>query len=99
MPHPQTTSPPALFDVTSVASNSPAGTLVRVPLDELELAPNARREIDPDGIERLARMLATTGQLVPVHRPPPRPRPRPRRALRRPASAAGRAGEPELDGR
>jgi hypothetical protein len=45
--------------------------LARIALDELELAPNARHEIDPEGIERLARMLATMGQLVPCigHRP------------------------------
>ena len=56
---------PALFDITTVAPAGPDGTLVRVPLDELELAPNARREIAPEGIERLARMLMTMGQLVP----------------------------------
>jgi hypothetical protein len=73
MPDPTTPLPPApaLFDVTTLAPADPAGTLVRVPLDELELAPNARREITPDGIERLAGMLMTTGQLVPGigHRP------------------------------
>ena len=77
MPHPTTTPPvsAALFDVTTLAGEPPGGTLVRVPLDELELAPNARREIDPDGIQRLARMLVTTGQLVPCigHRPSPGP--------------------------
>lgn len=64
-------SAPALFDVTTVAPADPAGTLVRVPLDDIELAPNARRDVAPDGIERLARMLMTTGQLVPCigHRP------------------------------
>ena len=73
MPDPDgaATPAPALFDVTTLAARDPAGTLVRVALDELELAPNARREIAPDGIERLARMLMTTGQLVPCigHRP------------------------------
>src|SRR3954452_6332420 len=73
MPHTQTPplAAPALFDVTSTAPADPAGALVRVPLEEIELAPNARREIDPDGIERLARMLMSTGQLVPAigHRP------------------------------
>ena len=66
---PEPTGPPpaaaALFEVTTTAPADPARTLVRVPLDELELAPNARREIDPESIERLARMLASTGQLVP----------------------------------
>jgi hypothetical protein len=62
---------PALFDVTVLAADPVAGTLARVGLDELELAPNARREIDRDGIERLARMLMAMGQLVPCigHRP------------------------------
>src|SRR4051794_14242910 len=62
---------PALFDVTSLAPADPAGTLVRVALDDIELAPNARREVAPDGLERLARMLMTMGQLVPCigHRP------------------------------
>jgi hypothetical protein len=72
MPDPNAAPPaPALFDVTTVAPAEPAGALVRVPLDELELAPNARRQIDPDGVERLARMLMTMGQLVPCigHRP------------------------------
>ena len=40
---------------------------------ELELAPNARREISQEGIERLAAMLCRTGQLIPCigHRPDP----------------------------
>jgi hypothetical protein len=72
---PDTSAPrlpaPALFDVTTIAPAGPAGTLVRVALDDIELAPNARREIAPEGIERLARMLMTMGQLVPGigHRP------------------------------
>src|SRR3954470_24261114 len=70
MPHPATGSP-ALFDVTALAGEPPAGTLARIGLDELDLAPNARREIDPESIERLARMLVSMGQLVPCigHRP------------------------------
>src|SRR3954470_1902153 len=62
---------PALLDVTTTMPADPAGTLVRVPLDEIELARNARREIAQESIERLARMLMTMGQLVPCigHRP------------------------------
>ena len=56
---------PALFDVTSVARKGVEGHIVRASLEEIELAPNARREISPDGIERLAGMLCRTGQLVP----------------------------------
>ena len=64
---------PALFDVTSVAKAPVEGSIERVELDALELAPNARREISRDGIERLAGMLMRTGQLVPCigHRPDP----------------------------
>ena len=53
MPDPVAAPPPApaLFDVTTVAPAEPAGALVRVALDYLELAPNARREIAPEGIE------------------------------------------------
>lgn len=62
---------PSLFDVSTTAPADPAGTLVRVPLDEIDLAPNARREIGQDGVERLAHMLMSMGQLVPCigHRP------------------------------
>lgn len=65
------TAAPSLFDVTTTAPADPAGALVRVPLDEIELAPNARRDIAQDAIERLARMLMSMGQLVPCigHRP------------------------------
>ena len=62
---------PALFDVTKVAKDTREGRIVRVELEQIEPAPNARRDISPDGIERLAQMLARTGQLVPCigHRP------------------------------
>src|SRR4051794_11890571 len=77
MPHTEAPPPaaPALFDVPTVEPADPAGTLVRIPLDEVDLAPNARREIAPEGIERLARMLMTMGQLVPCigHRPAGQP--------------------------
>src|SRR4051794_23533805 len=73
MPHPPgpPTPAPALFDVTTLTSERADGALARIALDELELAPNARREIDGESIERLARMLASMGQLVPCtgHRP------------------------------
>jgi hypothetical protein len=64
---------PALFDVTAVAKAPVEGCIERVELVALELAPNARREISRDGIERLAGMLMRTGQLVPCigHRPDP----------------------------
>jgi hypothetical protein len=64
---------PALFDVTTVDANGPEGVIARVPLDRLELAPNARRAISDEGIARLAAMLMRTGQLVPCigRRPDP----------------------------
>ena len=64
---------PALFDVTTVAAKEPEGIIERVPLDRLELAPNARRVISSEGIARLAAMLMRTGQLVPCigRRPDP----------------------------
>ena len=64
---------PALFDVTTVAKAPVEGSIERVELGALELAPNARREISQEGIHRLAGMLCRTGQLVPCigHRPDP----------------------------
>ena len=64
---------PALFDVTTVSRAAVDGRIEQIELDALELAPNARREISREGIERLAGMLMRTGQLVPCigHRPDP----------------------------
>ena len=61
---------PALFDVT-IADSTIDRRIERISLEELELAPNARREISQEGIERLAAMLCRTGQLIPCigHRP------------------------------
>ena len=72
-PNPALLPCPALFDVTTVAKAPVEGRIERVELDALELAPNARREISREGIERLAGMLMRTGQLVPCigHRPDP----------------------------
>ncbi len=56
---------PALFDVTAVARRAVEGTIERVALGKIELAPNARRVISEDGIARLAQMLCRSGQLVP----------------------------------
>ena len=64
---------PALFDVTTVSRAAVDGRIEQIELDALELAPNARREISREGIERLAGMLMRTGQLVPCigNRPDP----------------------------
>jgi ParB-like chromosome segregation protein Spo0J len=71
-PNPALLPRPALFDVT-VADSPIDRRIERIPLEEIELAPNARREISHDGIERLAAMLCRTGQLIPCigHRPSP----------------------------
>jgi hypothetical protein len=64
---------PVLFDITEVAGRHAAGTIKRVPLEHLELAPNKRRDISPESIRTLAAMLARTGQLVPCIGYRPRP--------------------------
>jgi ParB-like chromosome segregation protein Spo0J len=64
-PNPALLPRPALFDVTTLAARDTDGRIERVPLDQLELAPNARRDISPEGIARLASMLMRTGQLIP----------------------------------
>ena len=70
-PHPAVLPDPPLFDVTSLAKKGVEGSLERFGLDEIELAANARREISPEGIDRLATLLSRSGQLVPCigHRP------------------------------
>src|SRR4051794_2244734 len=64
---------PALFDITTVPQARADGTLARVALEHLHLAPNQRRQINREGLERLAAMLCRTGQLVPCigHQPDP----------------------------
>ena len=59
--------------MTTIADKDVEGTIERTALDQLELAPNARRDISEEGIERLAAMLMRTGQLVPCigHRADP----------------------------
>ena len=66
-------APPCSTSRTVADEQPSTGRIERVALEELELAPNARREISRDGIERLAGMLMRTGQLVPCigHRPDP----------------------------
>jgi len=58
---------------TTTAAARDVGTLARVELEHLELAPNKRRDIDPESIRTLAAMLGRTGQLVPCigYRPDP----------------------------
>jgi len=57
---------PLLFDVTEFHSRSvDAGVIERVPLDEIQLAPNPRKEMSPEGVARLAHMMMARSQLVP----------------------------------
>ena len=64
---------PALFDVTTIAKAPVEGTIERVALEDLELAPNPRKHISQDSIQSLAGLLMRTGQLIPCigHRPNP----------------------------
>jgi len=55
----------ALFNIVELVRDPVPGMVERVPLDQLELAPNHRKAIDPETIHRLAHMLASTGQLTP----------------------------------
>ena len=91
-PNPALLPRPALFDVT-IADSPIDRRIERVPLEEIELAANARREISQEGIERLAAMLCRTGQLIPCigHRPTTDG---PGAHLRRPAPLPRRQGQP-----
>jgi len=72
-PNPALLPSPALFDVTTVATAPVEGTIERVALEDLELAPNPRKHITHDSIHSLAALLMRTGQLIPCigHRPDP----------------------------
>ena len=72
-PNPALLPSPALFDVTTIAKAPVEGTIERVALDHLELAPNPRTHISHDSIQSLAALLMRTGQLIPCigHRPNP----------------------------
>ena len=98
-PDPATANPallpdPALFDVTDIAQPTVEGRLERVALEHLTLAPNPRRQLSTEGIERLAGLLMRTGPADPVHRPAPTPRATHGGAVRRPAPAARRPSQP-----
>ena len=72
MPHPDPATrnaalapAPALFDVTEVAQRTVDGVLERVALEDLELAPNPRRQLSQESITSLSAVLIRTGQLIP----------------------------------
>ena len=64
---------PVLFDVSTLPGEELPARIERVALEHLELAANPRREISDEGIDRLAKMLCSSGQLVPCigRRPDP----------------------------
>ena len=64
-PNPALLPCPALFDVTTVAQAAVEGTIERVPLADLELAENPRKQLSADSINSLAGLLMRTGQLIP----------------------------------
>ena len=72
-PNPALLPSPALFDVTTVAKTPVGGTIERIALEHLELAPNPRKHISHDSIHSLAGLLMRTGQLIPCigYRPNP----------------------------
>jgi hypothetical protein len=52
-----------LFDVTSVPAGPVREDVELVPVEQIVLAANPRRDISPEGIDRLAGMMMRTGQL------------------------------------
>jgi ParB-like chromosome segregation protein Spo0J len=72
-PNPALLPDPPLFDVTRLAEAGVDAVVGRFALEDLELASNARRYIDPDSLDRLAVSLSTTGLLIPLvgHRAEP----------------------------
>ena len=62
---------PVLFDVSTPPGGELTVRIERVALEDIQLAENPRREIGEEGIDRLAKMLCSSGQLVPCigHRP------------------------------
>ncbi|MGA2014996.1 MAG: hypothetical protein ABSH51_31325, partial [Solirubrobacteraceae bacterium] len=72
-PNPALLPSPALFDVTTVAQAAVEGTIERVAVEHLQLAPNPRTHVSPESITSLAGLLMRTGQLIPCigHRPDP----------------------------
>jgi hypothetical protein len=56
---------PVLFDVSTGSGGQLSARVERVALEHIELAANPRHEITDEGIDRLAKMLCSSGQLVP----------------------------------
>jgi ParB-like nuclease domain len=60
------TQPTAIFDVGEFTTPRVEGIIERVALDQLELAANPRKDMSPEGLERLAGMMMRFGQLIPA---------------------------------
>jgi hypothetical protein len=56
---------PVLFDVSTLNGRQLDANIERVAIEHIELAENPRHEISGEGIDRLAKMLCSSGQLVP----------------------------------
>ena len=75
-PHAALAPAPALFDVPSRAAHR-RRRLERVALEDLELAPDPRRQLSQESIAVAERLLMRTGQLIPcIGRRPDPDRPR-----------------------
>jgi ParB-like nuclease domain len=60
------TPPDRLFDVTTLMAEPVREDVERVPLEQITLAENPRKQISPEGIDRLSGMLMRSGQLTPA---------------------------------
>jgi hypothetical protein len=57
---------PGLFDVNTIPQRGGEGAIEWVPLEQIELALNPRKDMSREGLERLARMLMNSGQFQPA---------------------------------
>ena len=89
---------PLLFDVSTLAGGELPAKIERVALEHIELAENPRREISDEAIDRLAKMLCASGQLVPCIGRRPDPDQPDRDPLRRSAALPRRQASHGLAG-
>src|SRR5215218_3523464 len=64
--NPTDAQPAAIFDVRTLTTPRVEGIIERVPLEQLELAANPRKDMSLEGLERLAGMMMRFGQLIPA---------------------------------
>jgi hypothetical protein len=60
------TAGPGIFAVTEIAERNVDGAIERIRLADIELACNPRKDIADEGLDRLAAMLARSGQFIPA---------------------------------